>query len=250
METPIYYASPVPWYRGRRMQRFTIRLLLVASIACAAGWAFQLILQVHYLIGQHRAMQYAMPTNQVILACATPDAPQLLRKSGYHARVPGTFDLPNNASCAMADPPANLPLSWCASDSYVFLHSRRAPGGQERLVCVVVKPQLPFEPGVGFDLIALAQIPADIRLGSRPQSCSPYGQSGALHLPLKAPLRLFAGQPDASYDSHFTIRAEIDGQPQLIDGWLMTDDSVRMELRPPADEQLPINDRHPASRAP
>ena len=42
---------------------------------------------------------------------------------------------------------------------------------------------------------------------------------------------LNAGQPDPSDGSHFTIRYESNGQSGLIDGWLMPDDTVKLEPR-------------------
>lgn len=42
---------------------------------------------------------------------------------------------------------------------------------------------------------------------------------------------LFAGQPDAQDESHFTMSYECDRQRGTIDGWLMNDDTVKLEVR-------------------
>lgn len=44
-------------------------------------------------------------------------------------------------------------------------------------------------------------------------------------------MRMFAGQCDLKDESHFTIRYEIDKQPCMIDGWLQSDDTVRLQFR-------------------
>lgn len=44
--------------------------------------------------------------------------------------------------------------------------------------------------------------------------------------------RFFAGQPDPNDESHFTIDYEVDGIRNTIDGWLLDDDTVKLEPRP------------------
>ena len=44
-------------------------------------------------------------------------------------------------------------------------------------------------------------------------------------------VRIFAGEPDAADESHFTIPYDVDGTPGLIDGWLDPYDKVRMQVR-------------------
>jgi len=44
-------------------------------------------------------------------------------------------------------------------------------------------------------------------------------------------LEWFAGQPDPTDDSHFTIRFELNGKPGIVDGWLKDDDTVAIETR-------------------
>jgi hypothetical protein len=43
--------------------------------------------------------------------------------------------------------------------------------------------------------------------------------------------KLFAGQPDAADQSHFTIAYESRGRKGTIDGWLANDDSIKLEVR-------------------
>ena len=44
-------------------------------------------------------------------------------------------------------------------------------------------------------------------------------------------LKLFSGQPDPADESHFTIDAKLGAAARVIDGWLMSDDHVKLQLR-------------------
>jgi hypothetical protein len=210
MTAPLHYASPLPWYRAGRTQRIIIRLLILSALACGGIWALRFVQQLRFLYQQHQWMQYTMPPDKIVPASASAGWPKEI-----------------------------APIPWAANASLVFIHHLRAEGNHDRLVSVVIQPQqsLPATLPMGFggidhwayqgQLIALAQIPADLRLGSRPTPCSPFGSSGELDVPGS----LFAGQPDPSDESHFTIRYESDGKSNLIDGWLMPDDTVKLEPR-------------------
>jgi len=50
-------------------------------------------------------------------------------------------------------------------------------------------------------------------------------------LALAACVPLFAGGADDSDSSHFIIKTTVDGQPKVIDGWLQTDNTVKMQVR-------------------
>lgn len=47
----------------------------------------------------------------------------------------------------------------------------------------------------------------------------------------RRPVTLYAGQPDPADESHFTIAYESQGQKGTIDGWLMHDETVKLEVR-------------------
>ena len=79
---------------------------------------------------------------------------------------------------------------------------------------------------------SFVQSPATLRIGSRLQPVYPSVTSHwGLALPTAQKLRIYAGQPDLNDESHFTIPYEIDGKTDVIDGWLMPDDSVKLEPR-------------------
>jgi hypothetical protein len=229
METPIYYASPIPWYRGRQMQIMTIRLLIAGAIACSAAWAYRLVEQIAFLLEQRQWMQYTMPADKIVLAAGPSAAGPLAGAPGYHGFNLGGQLLAPVVAC---DTPRDLQLqSFESQCPLVFLHHLRVPGHHERLVSVIVAQSLSITPGYECNLLAYAQIPANLRPGAQPMFCSSSTASGERKLSAVQSLRLFAGQPDVADESHFTIRYEIDGKSNTIDGWMMPDDSIRLEPR-------------------
>ena len=115
----------------------------------------------------------------------------------------------------------------------VFLHARSA-GGARRLVVVTVlgrtiDPQVFHSPGGALcvaHVYSLASFRQDVTTRSTrhfalyPLPLTPLGK-----------LKLYAAQPDASDESHFTIDYETHERRGTIDGWLMPDDTVKLELR-------------------
>jgi hypothetical protein len=231
MQMPLPYAQPLPWYRGPRARAMVVRMVIVGAILCGVLWAFRLAQQIDFLFVQRHLMRYTMPADRIVLAAGTPDAQQLLGTPGYHRLAGGILDTSGLLHVAAHNPPKDVPLFWSPNETYVFLHARRSPGRHERLLSVVVGLQRPFEPGLGYDLTALAQAPGNLILGSRPTPCSQFGSSGGANIRFTNSLRIFAGQPDPNDESHFTIRYELDGKSNVIDGWLMSDDSVKLQPR-------------------
>ena len=111
----------------------------------------------------------------------------------------------------------------------VFMHARRAAGGKARLV------------GVGFDPIAFMDgsdtpfVVCSIAYGTPLSSLRIRGQKFAEMLRFGVapdePLKLYAGQADPADESHFTIDYETPRGRGTIDGWLMPDETVKLQLR-------------------
>jgi hypothetical protein len=111
----------------------------------------------------------------------------------------------------------------------VFVHERRASGGEKRLVAV------------GFDPVAFAVgSEAPFKVGSwgytnRISALEFSGATGDASLRFAVapdePLKLYAGQPDPADESHFTIDYETPTGRGTIDGWLMPDDTVKLQIR-------------------
>jgi hypothetical protein len=115
----------------------------------------------------------------------------------------------------------------------LFLHARRA-GGPRRLVVVTVlgrtiDPQVFHAPGGSLcvaSVYSLASMRRDLaQVSSRhfalyPLPLTPLGK-----------LRFYAGQPDPADQSHFTIDFETHERRGTLDGWLMSDDTVKLQIR-------------------
>jgi len=175
-----------------------------------------------------------MPPDKVMLAENTPDVLLLQNKAGYHKM----YLLAPSMQAAACDAPKDVAvLPWLARSTLVFLHRLRAAGSSERLVSVSLWPPqfaglaTSFNPGhFSVQLSASVVSPANLGLGTRPTFSNRLGDFGERDLPTGT-LRLFAGQPDPVDESHFTIRYELDGKSNIIDGWLMPDDKVKLEPR-------------------
>ena len=135
----------------------------------------------------------------------------------------------------------------------VFLHARKTPAGQERLVRVeVIGEQKMREtaatPQRNFTILteralAVSLYPSDTSLerarvlllnlhpAAHPSSAAWFPadsganekdrwQHGRVEFDPRDLIRLYAGQPDPADESHFTIAYERDGRPGIIDGWL------------------------------
>lgn len=105
-------------------------------------------------------------------------------------------------------------FNW-GPDGMAFMHARRNPNGQERLVVVHVG-------GAGY-LSWIVLTPGD--QGNPPSGFTP-GFGVALNRRYQWPLRIFAGQPDPRDLSHFTLDYLYHGQRGRIDAYLNDDDSI------------------------
>jgi len=103
-----------------------------------------------------------------------------------------------------------------------FLHERRSGSGRSHIVQI-----LPYW---------LSNESGGVRLGycfDEKIMVGRYYWPGLEALPAPpAKIRIFAGQADGADGSHLTLVYEADGRPGIIDGWLMDDDTVKLQIRP------------------
>jgi hypothetical protein len=149
-------------------------------------------------------------------------------------------------------------------DAIVFLHERKANDGSKRLAVVLYDAwshslsELPgdvdresngtlnehqwftatsFRPGEdGAFSQATAQltelsVAPDARMPVHWSPSEDAKQPGTLKIDYRDQLRVYAGQPDPTDESHFTLGYELDGKPGTIDGWLRPNGSVVLEPR-------------------
>lgn len=103
-----------------------------------------------------------------------------------------------------------------------FLHSRvTSSKGTERLVSV----DMICTRGGGVQFFARTWKPA----GFVPRSRAIPSTSMVLELPIARVI--YAGQIDPTDESHFTIAFDADNGKGVIDGWVINDDLVKLELR-------------------
>jgi hypothetical protein len=117
----------------------------------------------------------------------------------------------------------------------IFLHERMSSAGHRRLVSVSYAPDTDsFVPG--YNYVASATTPATWsgqRTAPRPWITEFQSTSRTpRHPPL---VRVFAGQLDLSDRAHFTIRYQMWGQEDVLDGRLRDDDWITLTPRQPPE---------------
>jgi membrane protease YdiL (CAAX protease family) len=108
-------------------------------------------------------------------------------------------------------------------DGVAFMHERYTPSGHHALVVILVRP----------DSAAVMQFKSivDRTLSGQIPASSLTGGSCLTLRDFSPPLRIYAGQPDLSDRSRFTISFQSNAQSHLIDGQLADDDKVVLRLR-------------------
>jgi hypothetical protein len=111
----------------------------------------------------------------------------------------------------------------------LFLHERRASGGEPRLVGVDVAGWSRGGPVILFARIRTFTPPAPLRLPTQ----ETLDHASVRLATSEGPVRLFPGKPDPADRSHFTIDYTVGGQPGTLDGYLKSDGRVILEPRMP-----------------
>ena len=204
-----------------------VGLSVVAAIICTCVLLVRLAPQLRVLYLQHQSMVFTMPSDELVVAQGAASIP-LLNQPGYltdpRPQDNGPFAVRLNQ--VPTNPTGPLPV--------VLVHRLRAAGCQDRLVQVLCSnSQAPH----GFVLWAQDYRPASLEVGSWLTPCQRLGIAGLYYFPNNRSLRVFAAQTDAEDASHFTIHYDIDGKSDIIDGWLMPDDSVKFQARSGAASQ-------------
>ena len=222
------YGPPISAGR-RRLRRGLIALLLLSAMLACATWAVRFVQQIVRVQQQKKLMNFSLPPNTVVVSSDLIGEHGLLSRPGYQLQSPGVF-APATATSLIALNPTAQPR-WGQVGSTVFLHRLRAAGQSWRLLSVALQRSVAFDPdnGQSMWLEPVVQIPATLSLGSRLETLSEYGRA-ALKIPTTAPFRLYAGQPDPNDESHFTICYEHSGMKDAIDGFILSNDSVKLEL--------------------
>jgi hypothetical protein len=215
MPAPLDYAPPIPWHRRRRLHRWLIGAALLVTLLSSAKWAPPAWRHAQLLYWQRQCMNYTAPADTVVAVRgkSIPDRDQ--------APIP-------DAWANFADLSPSRPLLGDVIYASVFLHSRTSAGGHTRLVHVAISRPLYFTMGsLGRVYLECHSVQPASLLGP-PRLIH---RSGYWFNRYNDQIQILAGQPNPDDLAHFTIAYEIDGKPGIIDGWLMEDDTVKLEPR-------------------
>jgi len=153
---------------------------------------------------------------------------------------------PLNAACRKVPPLDNFAfaartLIAPARAPIYFLHERQSPAGHRRLVTVTAGGSLthlyngPPRPILLWEGNYEVLIPS----GLTTSDCeiAKYDEFNVGRTLWHAPqLRVYAGQPDPNDPAHFTIRYQMWGQEDVLDGRLNDDETITLSPRkPPVD---------------
>ena len=227
-----------------------LALIFVAAVLIPIVWkagppAWQ---HTELLYWQRQAMRYSPPASRVIYYGVNPEIqsdvpPMDPRQNGeYQPRWMGEMDYdyyqmaePWHRFYCLFSPPGRR------SAGTAFLHERRTSFGARRLVAVEVVPD-PSTLGAPWAWHEFLGVSASViragTLTSRPTELSNSRSTvdlGGFSFsdPSKSGtyLRIYAGQIDPEDASHFTIAYWLQGNTGTIDGWLLDDDTVKLERR-------------------
>ena len=250
------YAPGAPVRRRRRIWR-TLTVLTVL-VAAGAAWHYGpgIVLRARQIYWQRQCMNFEAPPDMVVYerlpagstmpSVEQPyvdwNSPEVVAARPRMAAMKVNLGGWVPPVLFQKGPTCLLRLAQTKTDvsieegAILFCHERISPMGNRRLIVIT----LPSEGGTDFiigDLLAsemrpraYTKIPWLGPLTFPERFTCPSGYSGRA---LPPPTRNFAGQPDASDPSHFSIEYEWpDGVRGFVDGWLQDDDTFKLQIRP------------------
>jgi hypothetical protein len=237
--------------RRRRWLRRAVLVVLIAALGYSAWrWGPEAWRRASLLHRQRQCLNYTAAPDMVVYEEEPAAAAKLLARSqGDYAAYPLQRGKGLPATARAVDAAAHLPHCWSqyqpqaatvmmqfgrAYGAIVFLHERASPSGHRRLVSVRYFPDNDtftpsFVPGHTCELIAIT--PATL---TKPAKVAPrmYIIDVISTWPrVPANVRMFAGQPDPDDPSRFTIRYQMWGKEDILDGRLGDDDQVTLTPR-------------------
>ena len=246
------YAPAPPRGRKRAIRAAALLLVLVLGFAGyrwgPAAWHTS---RVWYW--QRQCLNYHPGADEIDYEEEPSAAATLLARGADYAAYPLARQ-PPPAAPTPVNAAARVPACWTRftaltgtspavppAGAVVFLHERVSAAGNRRLVMVRYFPEphtftSGFINGYNFDFEALT--PATWSAPPRPASRRYYMFDVLSGWPRHPPLvRMYAGQADAHDPSHFTIRYEMWGQEDVLDGKLDDHDQITLTPRhPPQDK--------------
>jgi len=251
---PLDYGLAPPRQRKRIVQ--ALALLAFVLLGMAVWQCGPLVWrQVQLRYYEHECLIYAPPPDQVVYEEEPAAAAKLLANGSdydpfrWHVRELAVAEMP--APAASRRLPAYQSFEalnqtimavpgGTAYESVLFLHERTTSKGERRLVRITLIAT-PFSfwafviDGDRYESQNWTQANRDSfiePLETRGKN-SPTPSPWPLHPPN---LRIYAGQADPNDASHFTIRYQAWGQQDVMDGYLINNDTVTLKPRNPPKE--------------
>src|SRR5688572_10405474 len=210
------YAPPPALHRRRWVRRLLLRLGVVAlAVAVGAKWGPPAWRRAELLYRQRQCLRYTAPPDSVVCAEPLPAAGRMYDFT-FEAPDPPVADqvLRLNAGVESLAPGTEGPL--------LFMHERRAASGKRRLVIVRRVPAskrqswvLPVAYQVTLVEPATATADSTVRMQTVIEVLPRDYNEGE-----NASLRFFAGQPDPSDASRFTVRYQRGSRAGVLHGVL------------------------------
>ena len=243
---PLKLDYGAPPRASRRIRWIATLLLLVGAIFAGWRWGPYLWHQGNILYWQSKCMRYSPPESMVVYEENPTAAAELLNSSpqyfAYAIYRGKDWNHPGPTVQAAAYRPqgwdklqavAGLPLIngiGTVNGAIVFLHELVSPGGNHRLVVIEYDAQRDcFTPL----LINRAEVIVPGTWRSGPTRVEkPTVWDVEVMFPTTPPqVRIYAGQVDPADASHFTIRYEMWGQTDVLDGRLDNNDGITLRQR-------------------
>ena len=235
---PLEYGRQPPLHRRRGVRWAAVGLLVAIAAIVVAHRAYPpLAIKFQLMQGNRACMGYVAPADRVVY-------------DELAARHAASDDMEHNRPsfgssqvwyAAAPDPPQwtwlqsrFVPTTVDPNSPLAFMHARRSPGGNERLVAIELVGGSGAAGGPLFCLRAMAF--------ERPSRFQPMilrtlhfmrvttGEPLKTHRPFGSrDARVFAGQPSPDDPSRFTIEVETEGTRRTLTGQLLDDDSFRFD---------------------
>ncbi|MGA2583698.1 MAG: hypothetical protein ABSG31_10515 [Tepidisphaeraceae bacterium] len=256
---PLDYA-PARSNRRRLIMRSAGLLILIALTYSAWRWGPGVARQAEILYWQRQCMNYS-PGPDVVAYEEDPTAAANLMKKGSDYlpykidRGPPTGATVNAATLQpkcwkdyFSFIPGAVALNLLFKESLlrpgtgaiIFMHERISPAGHRRLVWLRYAP----DPATfcqrlveGYNVDAETMTLATWKLTPTSQVNGYTTSIRGLHIPSTVPkVLIFVGQIDPRDASHFTIRYQMWGQEDVLDGYLCDNEYVNLTPRHPISE--------------
>jgi hypothetical protein len=221
-----YARARPPWYRRRGPRRAMFGCLIAATIA-GVCWAWNSTPGewARFNYWEWRCEHYSAPPDQVVFDPPAANSYSDWKLTGMPLNCPQWWKFEAQL----------LPLTVHASpptSSVAFLQDRQSPSGKNRLVAVELRPQCDEQDYLSRIFRPMVYVNVNVVTPTRGLPAPTRGEHdswGNLG-PIEGKLKVFAGQPDPSDRTHFTIAYRLNDVPGIMDFHLQDDDTVAMKI--------------------